>query len=330
MKRSPFGSIFTWLALISLLTLNACKKKKELTETAKKLIASQWKYDTNANLEAGNQNLENSTSIKSDIQLGGDVKKIADFISETLTFGEDTKNNKLSYEKKYGEGILSTSVLGFWELKDNDKILVLKEWDSQAGKEKDAVEYEIVELTAEKLVLKRKSDNTSHIYLEKKKFEQKAQEFAEKEKANQKPIAEIPEGIDESKIKQDWNVGDKAEIYWKGQWYKGTIIEGKNAEGKFKVHYEGWDSQWDEFVDVRRIRELKASQQDKPQEQKVEAKKQDEYKVGDKVEILWNSSWYKGSIIGAKNAEGKYKIHYDGYESNWDEWVDTKRLRRIK
>ncbi|MCS6795346.1 MAG: agenet domain-containing protein [Raineya sp.] len=325
MKRSPFGSVFTWLALLSLLVISSCKKK-ELSETAKKLIANQWKYDTNANLDAGNQNLENSTGIKSNFQLGGDVKKIADFLSETLTFGEDTKNNKLAYEKKYGEGILSTSALGWWELKDNDKTLVLKEWDSQAGKEKDPIEYEIKELTSEKLVLKRKSDNTTHIYLEKKKFEQKAQEFAEKEKANQaKPIAEIPEGIDESKIKKDWKVGDKAEIYWKGQWYKGSIVEGKNAEGKFKVRYDGYDSNWDEFVDVRRLREIQGGQQVKSDEKKS----QNEYKVGDKVEILWNGSWYKGSIISAKNAEGKYKIHYDGYDSNWDEFVEPKRLRAL-
>ncbi|MDX1902918.1 MAG: hypothetical protein SFU27_02070, partial [Thermonemataceae bacterium] len=139
-----------------------------------------------------------------------------------------------------------------------------KEWDSQAGKEKTPVEYEIVELSAEKLVLKKKSDNTSHIYLEKGKFEAKAKEFAEKEKANkkvdttaQKKTTDIPEGVDESKLKKDWKVGDKAEIYWKGTWYKGKVVANKNEAGKIKISYDGWDSKWDEYVDIRRMRELK-------------------------------------------------------------------------
>lgn len=249
------------LALIgSALLGTSCKKKKELSETAKKLMAKTWKYDTNANLAAGSESAENATGIKSNIQLGGDLKKIADFASETLTFYEDTKNNKVAYEKKYGQGLLSTSVRGWWELKDEDKTLVLKEWDSKAGKEKDPVEYAIKEVSEEQLVLTKKSDNTTHTYTESTKFDAKAKEFEEKEKANKanaKPVSEIPEGIDESKLKKDWKVGDKAEIYWKGTWFKGSIIADKNEEGKFKISYDGWDSKWDEYVDIRRLRELK-------------------------------------------------------------------------
>ncbi|MFN3317010.1 MAG: hypothetical protein ACK40K_09380, partial [Raineya sp.] len=121
MKRTPFGStFFTWLFVIAGLGLFGSCKKKELSETAKKLMAKTWKYDTNANLAGGSESVENATGIKSNIQLGGDLKKIADFASETLSFYEDKKNNKLAYSKKYGSGILSTSVLGWWELKDND------------------------------------------------------------------------------------------------------------------------------------------------------------------------------------------------------------------
>ena len=257
--KKPNTQLVLMLTL-SLLVGASCKKKQELSETAKKLMANVWKYDTNANLSEDSQTAENATGIKADIQLGGDLKKIADFASETLTFYEDTKNNKVAYEKKYGQGLLSTSVVGWWELKDNDKTIVMKEWDSQAGKEKEPVEYTIKELTNEQLVLIRKSDNTKHIYLEKSKFEGKAKEFEEKEKANRanaKPVAEIPEGIDESKLKKDWKVGDKAEIYWKDTWYKGKIIADKNAEGKYKISYDGWDSNWDEYVDVKRLRQIK-------------------------------------------------------------------------
>lgn len=247
-------------ALIGSVLLGTSCKKKELSETAKKLMAKTWKYDTNANLAAGSESAENATGIKSNIQLGGDLKKIADFASETLTFYEDTKNNKVAYEKKYGQGFLSTNVRGWWELKDEDKTLVLKEWDSKAGKEKDPVEYTIKELSDEQLVLTKKSDNTTHVYTESTKFDAKVKEFEEKEKANKakaKPVSEIPEGIDESKLKKDWKVGDKAEIYWKGTWFKGSIVADKNEEGKFKISYDGWDSKWDEYVDIRRLREIK-------------------------------------------------------------------------
>jgi hypothetical protein len=256
--KKPFGHICL-LAFLSTMLLTASCKKKELSETAKKLMAKTWKYDTNANLAAGSESAENATGIKSNIQLGGDLKKIADFASETLTFYEDTKNKKVAYEKKYGQGLLSTNVRGWWELKDDDKTLVLKEWDNKAGKEKDPVEYSIKELGDDQLVLTKKSDNSTHIYLESSKFEAKAKEFAEKEKASKpaaKPVSEIPEGIDESKLKKDWKVGDKAEIYWKGTWFKGSIIADKNEEGKFKISYDGWDSKWDEYVDIRRLREL--------------------------------------------------------------------------
>lgn len=162
------------LALIGTALLGTSCKKKELSETAKKLMAKTWKYDTNANLAAGSKSAENATGIKSNIQLGGDLKKIADFASETLTFYEDTKNKKVAYEKKYGQGLLSTSVRGWWELKDDDKTLVLKEWDEKAGKEKDPVEYTIKEVGEEQLVLTRKSDNTTHTYTESSKFDAQA------------------------------------------------------------------------------------------------------------------------------------------------------------
>lgn len=48
--------------------------------------------------------------------------------------------------------------------------------------------------------------------------------------------------------------GEKVEIEWKGQWYKGTVLEaGKNT---YKVNYDGWGSLYDEWVPPARIRKL--------------------------------------------------------------------------
>ncbi|WP_448530495.1 agenet domain-containing protein [Raineya sp.] len=128
--------------------------------------------------------------------------------------------------------------------------------------------------------------------------------------------SDIPPGVNMNNVKKNWNVGDKAEIYWKGSWYKGSIVAGKNAQGRYKVHYDGYDSNWDEYVDIRRLRPLEGAGE--------------EWQVGDQVEILWKGQWYKGSIISGRNSQGKYKVHYDGYDSNWDEYVETNRLRKIQ
>lgn len=51
------------------------------------------------------------------------------------------------------------------------------------------------------------------------------------------------------------------------------------------------------------------------------------YRVGQAVQILWNGTWYPGHILAA--ADGGYQIHYDGYESSWDEWVTPDRLQPV-
>ncbi len=49
------------------------------------------------------------------------------------------------------------------------------------------------------------------------------------------------------------------------------------------------------------------------------------YQAGDKVDIEWSGAWYPGRVKEAK--DGKYFIAYEGYDSSWDEWVGTERLR---
>ena len=44
----------------------------------------------------------------------------------------------------------------------------MREWDSQLGKEKEPVTYNIVELTAEKLVIQKEGDSSPNIYFPKK------------------------------------------------------------------------------------------------------------------------------------------------------------------
>src|SRR5438128_8031011 len=49
------------------------------------------------------------------------------------------------------------------------------------------------------------------------------------------------------------------------------------------------------------------------------------WKPGDRVEVQWKGDWYQANVIEVKG--NQYKIHYDGYDSSWDEWVDNSRTR---
>ena len=49
------------------------------------------------------------------------------------------------------------------------------------------------------------------------------------------------------------------------------------------------------------------------------------FNVGDKVEIDYGGSWYPGQVKEIK--DGQFFVGYDGYDTSWDEWVESARLR---
>lgn len=62
--------------------------------------------------------------------------------------------------------------------------------------------------------------------------------------------------------------------------------------------------------------------------------------LGDKVEVAWKGkfrletndvyqglSWWRAEIVDKHKEQSRYKIHYPGWESRWDEWVPSTRLR---
>jgi hypothetical protein len=58
----------------------------------------------------------------------------------------------------------------------------------------------------------------------------------------------------------------------------------------------------------------------------VEVWKRGNSRLRERVEVLWEDDWYPATILEVRGA--KYKIHYDGYDAQWDEWIDAARLRR--
>jgi len=144
-------------------------EKIVLSEKGELLCSIQWKLDPNATIKGSTDTLKDATNITANIELKEDVKAFADFVAETVVFGIDSKDpSKLSYSRTIGEGIFSASVLGFWSFNSDETAVIMKEWDSQAGKEKAPVTYKIVELTKEKLVLLKDGDSSPNIYFAKK------------------------------------------------------------------------------------------------------------------------------------------------------------------
>lgn len=49
------------------------------------------------------------------------------------------------------------------------------------------------------------------------------------------------------------------------------------------------------------------------------------YKVGDLVDVEWRGTWYVAKVIALEGAN--YRVHYEGWGSEWDESVPTSRMR---
>ena len=54
----------------------------------------------------------------------------------------------------------------------------------------------------------------------------------------------------------------------------------------------------------------------------------DPFSVGEEIKVDWKGSWWD-AIIREKTG-GQYLIHYVGFDTSWDEWVDTNRMQKME
>lgn len=130
-----------------------------------------------------------------------------------------------------------------------------------------------------------------------------------------------------------FKVSDSVDVLWNGGWYNATILA--TAVGaKYRVHYVGYKSHWDEWVPEARVRSKPGKTSDTASSTSASLSPSASappstiatYAIGEAVNILWNGSWYPGKIIGVDGA--RYRVHYDGYAASWDESVTTARLKK--
>ena len=115
-------------------------------------------------------------------------------------------------------------------------------------------------------------------------------------------------GVDKTLPKDP--LGERVEIFWKEQWYRGWILEKGNDKKKVKVRYAGFGPEWDEWVGPERWRPYKTLT--------LAAKTP--------VKVQWNKEWYKATIL--RSWEGLHLVHYVGFGPEWDEWVGPERIRK--
>ncbi len=112
--------------------------------------------------------------------------------------------------------------------------------------------------------------------------------------------------------------GDQLQVLWHGNWYPATALKGSG--GRCFIHYNGYGSNWDEWVGPGRLRVTGAGANPVP------VVVGSNFQAGDAVQVLWGGKWWPAQVLKAKG--NKLYIHYDGYGSNWDEWVGPARYRR--
>ncbi|MBD2525075.1 Tudor-knot domain-containing protein [Nostoc sp. FACHB-133] len=131
----------------------------------------------------------------------------------------------------------------------------------------------------------------------------------------QKPIQDVSSASAVKSDKIQYEVSKTVEV-WDGEdedWYQGTIE--KVQDDQFFIHYLGYGSSYDEWVgeDDIRTRDLRAADDNG-------------YAVGQKVKC-WDEdqeAWYSATIQQIQNQQ--YFVHYIGYDSSYDEWVDSDEI----
>lgn len=110
-------------------------------------------------------------------------------------------------------------------------------------------------------------------------------------------------------------VGDTLDVEWKGNWYPARVLKTDELGERCYIQYQGYGSEWNEWVDENRAAILA----------RVDGGAVARYATGDAVMVHWKDKWYPASILEARH--GRYRVHYDGYEASWDEWVGLRRIK---
>ncbi|HEX2875927.1 MAG TPA: hypothetical protein VHP33_31970 [Polyangiaceae bacterium] len=145
-----------------------------------------------------------------------------------------------------------------------------------------------------------------------------------------------------SGCKKQYRVGEHVLVEWEKEQppYPAYITERVGAT-RYRVHFDGYDSRWDEDVSFERLLgRVEGPVTAPPPPPKVAlaagvaspktAGSAGEvavspYKEGDRVRVSWRGSVYSATVVKVV-AKDRFEVHYEGHEAAWDEVVGIDRI----
>ena len=147
---------------------------------------------------------------------------------------------------------------------------------------------------------------------------------------------------------QPYRIGEYVLVEWEeGQPPYPAYIIANKGKARYRVHYDGYANRWDQEVTIDRIKgRVEGHVLRPPPPKKVlvaqgfgsqpktssgsakasaSATPTGQYKAGDRVKVRWRGTVYPATILKVV-ATDQYLVHYDGYESAWDETVAVGRI----
>jgi len=105
-------------------------------------------------------------------------------------------------------------------------------------------------------------------------------------------------------------VGERVEAQWQNTWYRAKILEAQAHQAK--VHYVGYDAADDEWLPLDKIRPYAPPN----------------FAAGTRVLAYWpdDGKWYPATVLSAWY--GLHLVHYDHYDSTWDEWLGPDSVKQ--
>jgi hypothetical protein len=142
--------------------------------------------------------------------------------------------------------------------------------------------------------------------------------------------------------KKPYRIGEHVLVEWEegtSQLYPAYILERVGAT-RYRVHFEGYDSRYDEDIGFDRIggrvegpvpapppprKVARAAGSQAPLDGGAPAVVANPYKAGDRLRVRWRGSIYPATVV---EVVAKYRVlvRYDGHESAWDEVVQLDRI----
>jgi hypothetical protein len=142
--------------------------------------------------------------------------------------------------------------------------------------------------------------------------------------------------------KKPLRVGEHVMVEWEKDQpaYPAYIIE-RVGTTKYRVHFDGYDSRWDEDVSFDRIlSRVEGPVATPPPPPKVALAAGvaspkasgsagevavSPYREGDRVRVTWRGSVYSATVTKVV-AKDRFEVHYEGHEVAWDEVVGIDRI----